>query len=102
MDVFGRCIAQKYGVKSFEDGALICAAIRPSFDAWRNKFLNHERYSTGSKALDNVLEQTQHYILFQENLMQYFDWLGVTPAESIGLIKTPSEHLVRLRIRAGI
>lgn len=87
--------AQKYGVKSFEDGALICAAIRPSFDAWRNKFLNHERYSTGSKALDNVLEQTQHYILFQENLMQYFDWLGVTPAESIGLIKKISKKKIK-------
>lgn len=88
--------AQKYGVKSFEDGALICAAIRPSFDAWRNKFLNHERYSTGSKALDNVLEQTQHYILFQENLMQYFDWLGITPAESIGLIKKISKKKIKL------
>lgn len=87
--------AQKYGIKSFEDGALVCAAIRPSFDAWRPKFLNHENYSTGSKDLDKVLEQTQHYILFQENLMQYFDWLGVTPAESIGLIKKISKKKIK-------
>ena len=87
--------AKKYGIESFEDGALICAAIRPSFDAWRPKFLNHEKYSTGSKDLDKVLEQTQHYILFQENLMQYFDWLGVTPAESIGLIKKISKKKIK-------
>lgn len=87
--------AKKYGIKSFEDGALITAAIRPSFDAWRNKFLNHEYYSTGSVDLDKVLEQTQHYILFQENLMQYFDWLGVTPAESIGLIKKISKKKIK-------
>lgn len=87
--------AKTYGIKSFEDGALIAAAIRPSFDAWRPKFLNHENYSTGSKDLDKVLEQTQHYILFQENLMQYFDWLGVTPAESIGLIKKISKKKIK-------
>ena len=87
--------AKAYGIKSFEDGALIAAAIRPSFDAWRPKFLHHEKYSTGSKDLDKVLEQTQHYILFQENLMQYFDWLGVTPAESIGLIKKISKKKIK-------
>ena len=87
--------AKRYGIKSFEDGALIAAAIRPSFDAWRPKFLNHENYSTGSKDLDEVLKQTQHYILFQENLMQYFDWLGVTPAESIGLIKKISKKKIK-------
>ena len=87
--------AQTYGIKSFEEGALIAAAIRPSFDAWRPKFLHHEEYSTGSKDLDKVLEQTQHYILFQENLMQYFDWLGVTPAESIGLIKKISKKKIK-------
>lgn len=87
--------AKTYGIRSFEDGALIAAAIRPSFDAWRPKFLHHEKYTTGSKDLDKVLEQTQHYILFQENLMQYFDWLGVTPAESIGLIKKISKKKIK-------
>lgn len=87
--------AQRYGIKSFEEGALIAAAIRPSFDAWRPKFLNREDYSTGSKDLDEVLKQTDHYILFQENLMQYFDWLGVTPAESIGLIKKISKKKIK-------
>lgn len=87
--------AKQYGISSFEDGALITAAIRPSFDAWREKFLNHEDYSTGSKDLDDVLALTKHYILYQENLMQYFDWLGVTPSESIGIIKKISKKKIK-------
>lgn len=87
--------AKQYGIKSFEEGAFIAAAIRPSFDSWRDQFLSKKPYSTGSKDLDDVLAMTDHYILFQENLMQYFDWLGVTPAESIGLIKKISKKKIR-------
>ena len=87
--------AKRYGISSFEQGAFIAAAIRPSFDSWREQFLNKIPYSTGSKDLDDVLNMTDHYILFQENLMQYFDWLGVTPAESIGLIKKISKKKIK-------
>lgn len=87
--------ARQYGIHSFEDGAFIAAAIRPSFDSWREQFLKREPYTTGSKDLDKVLDMTHHYILFQENLMQYFDWLGVSPAESIGLIKKISKKKIK-------
>lgn len=87
--------AKRYGIKSFEEGALLAAAIRPSFDSWREKFLKHEEYTTGSKELDEVLKSTGGYILFQENLMEYFQWLGVTPAESIGLIKKISKKKIK-------
>lgn len=85
----------RYGIKSFEEGALIAAAIRPSFDSWRERFLNHEEYTTGSEQLDEVLGSTDGYILFQENLMEYFQWLGVSPAESIGLIKKISKKKIK-------
>lgn len=91
----GTAQAKEYGISSFEDGAFIAAAIRPSFDSWRQKFLKREDYTTGSKALDEVLGMTKGYILFQENLMQYFDWLGITPAESIGLIKKISKKKIK-------
>ena len=87
--------AKKYGIHSFVEGAYIAAAIRPSFDSWRDKFLTHSAYSTGSKQLDEVLSNTKGYILYQENLMQYFEWLGVTPAESIGLIKKISKKKIK-------
>ena len=87
--------AKKYGIHSFVEGAYIAAAIRPSFDPWRDKFLTHSAYSTGSEQLDKVLSNTNGYILYQENLMQYFEWLGVTPAESIGLIKKISKKKIK-------
>lgn len=87
--------AMKYGISSFEDGAFLTAAIRPSFDSWRDKFLSREHYTTGSTQLDKVLSSTHGYILFQESLMQYFDWLGVSPAESIGLIKKISKKKIK-------
>ena len=87
--------AKQYGISSFEDGAMIAAAIRPSFDSWREQFLDREEYTTGSKQLDEVLGETHGYILFQESLMEYFDWLGVTPAESIGLIKKISKKKIK-------
>lgn len=87
--------AKRYKVSSFEDGAHLTAAIRPSFDSWREQFLNREEYTTGSSQLDDVLKETHGYILFQESLMQYFDWLGVTPAESIGLIKKISKKKIK-------
>ena len=87
--------AKRYKISSFEDGAHVTAAIRPSFDSWREQFLNREKYTTGSKQLDEVLKDTHGYILFQESLMQYFDWLGVTPAESIGLIKKISKKKIK-------
>lgn len=87
--------AMKYQISSFEEGAFLAAAIRPSFDSWRNQFLNKEKYTTGSVILDEVLSMTHGYILFQESLMQYFEWLGVTPAESIGLIKKISKKKIK-------
>lgn len=91
----GRDQAQKYGIKSFEEGAFVAAAIRPSFDSWRDGFLSRKHYTTGSKDLDKVLHETGGYILFQESLMRYFEWLSVTPAESIGLIKKISKKKIK-------
>ena len=91
----GREQAQRYGISSFEEGAFVAAAIRPSFDSWRDGFLNRKKYTTGSKDLDKVLSETGGYILFQESLMRYFEWLGVTPAESIGLIKKISKKKIK-------
>ena len=87
--------AKRFGISSFEEGAYIAAAIRPAFDSWRERFLNREPYSTGSPDLDTVLSNTHSFILYQENLMQYFEWLGVTPSESIGLIKKISKKKIK-------
>ena len=91
---WGTQLAMKYKISSFREAAMIAAAIRPSFDSWREQFLTRQPYKTGVKQLDDVFEDTDGYILFQENLMQYFEFLGVTPAVSIGLIKKISKKKI--------
>lgn len=79
---------------SVSDMAMFVACLRPFFNPWRDKFIAREKFTTGSIYLDEVLKSTNSYILFQENLMQYFEWLDVTPAESIGLIKKISKKKI--------
>lgn len=80
---------------SVSDMAMFVACLRPFFNSWRDQFINRQHMTTGSKHLDEILSSTNSYILFQENLMQYFEWLGVTPAESIGLIKKISKKKIK-------
>lgn len=87
-------LARQYKIGSVREAAMFTAALRPSFDSWRNKFISRQSYSTGCEQLDAVLKPTNSYILFQENLMQFFEWLGITPAESIGLIKKISKKKI--------
>lgn len=87
-------ILKKFKPHSVSDMAMFTACLRPFFEPWRDKFINREDFTTGSSYLDEVLTSTHSYIIFQENLMQYFEWLGVTPAESIGLIKKISKKKI--------
>ena len=87
-------LLMQYKPRTVAELAMFVACIRPSFNSWRDIFIERQPYTTGSKELDEVLSSTNGFILFQENLMQYFDWLGVSPAESIGLIKKISKKKI--------
>lgn len=87
-------LMKKYKVRSVGELAQFTAAVRPSFDAWRDAFIYRKPFTTGSKYLDDVLSETRGMITFQETLMTYFQWLGITPAESIGLIKKISKKKI--------
>ena len=85
---------KRYKVRSAGELSQFTAAVRPSFDAWRDDFIERRPFTTGSTHLDEVLSETRGMITFQETLMTYFQWLGVTPAESIGLIKKISKKKI--------
>lgn len=91
---YATSLMRRYKVRSAGELAQFTAAVRPSFDAWRDDFLDRKPFTTGSKHLDEVLSETRGMITFQETLMTYFQWLGVTPAESIGLIKKISKKKI--------
>ena len=84
----------KYHPSTLRELVMFVASLRPSFNSWRDTFMARKLYTTGSKELDDVLKNSDRYILFQENLMQYFEWLGIAPAESIGLIKKISKKKI--------
>lgn len=88
-------LLRKYKPRTMEELAMFVGAIRPNFAPQRDDFIARKPHTTGSKELDKVLESTGHRIIFQENLMNYFEWLGVTPAESIGLIKKISKKKIK-------
>lgn len=87
-------LIKQFKPRSVNDMAMFTACLRPFFEPWRDGFIQRHDFTTGSQHLDKVLESTHHYLIFQENLMQFFEWLGVTPAESIGLIKKISKKKI--------
>lgn len=91
---YATSLMKRYKAHSVGEMAQFTAAVRPSFDAWRDDFIDRKPFTTGSKHLDEVLSETEGRITFQETLMTYFQWLGVTPAESIGLIKKISKKKI--------
>lgn len=91
---YATSLMKRYKVRSAGELSQFTAAVRPSFDAWRDDFIERRPFTTGSSHLDEVLSETRGMITFQETLMTYFQWLGVTPAESIGLIKKISKKKI--------
>lgn len=85
---------KQFKPRSVSDMAMFTACLRPFFEPWRDRFIERGDFTTNSPHLDELLKSTHSYIIFQENLMQYFEWLGVTPAESIGLIKKISKKKI--------
>lgn len=88
-------LAKQYGISSLRECAMFTAALRPSFESWRDLFISRNKYDTQCPQFDKVLKETDSFILFQENLMQFFEWLGISPAESIGLIKKISKKKIK-------
>lgn len=87
-------LIKKYKPRNLGELSMFVACLRPFFNSNRDDFIDRKPHTTGSKHLDEILKDTNGYILFQESLMKYFEWLGVTPAESIGLIKKISKKKI--------
>lgn len=87
--------AMKYKPKSVYELAMLTGAIRPNFADYREDFVERRKYSNPVKKMDDLFASTNHFVLFQENLMQFFEWLGISPSKSIGLIKKISKKKIK-------
>ena len=67
----GKQLIMKYKPKNLGELAAWVAAIRPGFASLLKQFLNREDYSTGVEALDNLLSDSYHYMLYQESIMAF-------------------------------
>lgn len=92
---YATALVKQYKPQTVEELAEFIGAIRPNFNDFRDDFINRRYFTNGSHDLDELFKQTQSFIIFQENLMQFFEWLGITPAESIGLIKKISKKKIK-------
>lgn len=88
-------LVMKYAPRNAGELTAWVASIRPSFASLLNGFLDRKPYSTGTKELDNLLKDSFHYLLYQENIMQYLTWLGVEEDETYGLIKKISKKTLK-------
>lgn len=80
-------LVSRYKPKSIEELSAFVAAIRPGFASLLNTFINRESYSNNVPELDKLLESSFHFLMYQENLMQYFVWLGIEESETYDIIK---------------
>ena len=84
---YGTNLVKKYKPKSLAEMSAFVASIRPGFASLLNNFIERKPYTTNVKELDNLLEDSYHYMLYQESVMKYLIWLGIDESETYGIIK---------------
>lgn len=88
---FGRQCCMRYKPKNMQELTALVAALRPGFKTQLQNFLDRKYYSTGVKELDDILNDSYHYIMYQENIMTYLGWLGIEQTETYAIIKKISK-----------
>jgi DNA polymerase III alpha subunit len=88
---FAMPLFKKYKPKNVAEMSAMVAAIRPGFSSLLNNFLQRKFYSTGTPEVDNLLENSYHYLLYQENIMAFLIWLGIPEDETYTIIKKISK-----------
>ncbi len=83
--------AMKYKPQNIKELAAFIAGIRPGFKSLINGFLERIEYTSGEKAIDELLEDCFHYMLYQESVMNIFSYLGIPIEDSYDTIKKISK-----------
>lgn len=83
----------RYKMNSTAQLSAFVAAIRPAFGSLINNFLERKPYSTGVPQLDEVLIDSYHYMLYQESIMAFLNWLGIDMKETYDIVKKISKKI---------
>lgn len=83
--------AMQYKPQNIKELAAFIAGIRPGFKSHINQFLAREPYSSGEEAIDNLLQDSFKFMLYQESVMLVYSYLGIPMKESYDTIKKISK-----------
>ncbi len=86
---------KKYKPKTLAELSAFIAAIRPGFASLLNRFLNRESYTTGENKIDDLLNDTAHFMLYQESIMKVLSFLGMLMGDTYGVIKSISKKKLK-------
>lgn len=86
---------KKYKPKNLAELSSFIAAIRPGFSSLLNTFLNREPYTTGEGKIDTLLEDTAHFMIYQESIMKVLSFLKLAMGETYGVIKSISKKKLK-------
>ena len=87
---------KKYKPQNLAELSSFIAAIRPGFATLLNTFLNREPYTTGESKIDFLLEDTAHFMIYQESIMKVLSFLQLKMAETYNVIKNISKKKYKL------
>ena len=80
-------LVTRYKPKSLSEMSAFVAIIRPGCASLLDDFIERKEYTTGVPALDNILEDSGHRLIYQESIMKYLIWLGIPETSSYDIIK---------------
>lgn len=86
---------KKYKPKTLAELSSFIAAIRPGFASLLNTFLNREYYTTGESKIDDLLQDTAHFMIYQESIMKILSFLKLEMGETYGVIKSISKKKLK-------
>jgi DNA polymerase III alpha subunit len=86
-----KCI--KYKMQNTAELSAFVAGIRPGFRSLINNFLARKPYTTNVPQLDEILKDSYSYMLYQESIMAFLNWLGIDMKETYDIVKKISKKI---------
>jgi DNA polymerase III alpha subunit len=87
--------AKQYKARTLAESSAFIAGIRPGFKSLLSTFLARDKYSTGEKVIDEILEDSYHFMLYQESIMKLLSYLGIPMGDAYGVLKAISKKKLK-------
>lgn len=88
---YDKQILTVYRPRNLAETSAYVASIRPGFASLLQNFIHRKPYTTGVQQLDDLLQDSFSYMMYQESIMTYLTWLGIEEKETYDIIKKISK-----------